>query len=121
MTFTDVLKREGVIISMDGRGQALDNIFVERLWRDVKYEDVYLKGYANMVELMVGLAEFFAFYNALRPHQSLGYQTPDTVYKTGIDGGELIVDKFGDDDKTPGEKNSTGQSRAAEEVEMGTA
>ena len=56
--FTGVLKREGVVISMDGRGRALDNIFVERLWRSVKHEDVYLKGYANMGELTVGLAQW---------------------------------------------------------------
>ena len=77
--FTGVFKSEGVAISMDGRGRALDNIFVERLWRNMKYEDVYLKGYANMAELMVGLAQYFAFYNAERPHQSLGYHTPDQV------------------------------------------
>lgn len=70
--FTDVLKREGVTISMDGRGRAFDNIFAERLWRNVKHEDVYLKGYANMAELMVGLAQYFAFYNEERPHQALG-------------------------------------------------
>lgn len=70
--FTGVLKREGVTISMDGRGRALDNIFVERLWRNVKYEDMYLTGYANMAELTVGLAQYFAFYNAERPHQALG-------------------------------------------------
>jgi putative transposase len=93
--FTDVLKREGVDISMDGRGRALDNIFVERLWRNVKHEDVYLKGYANMAELMVGLAQYFAFYNEERPHQSLGYQTPASVYRSGIGGGALIVDKYG--------------------------
>jgi putative transposase len=93
--FTDVLKREGVAISMDGRGRALDNIFVERLWRNVKHEDVYLKGYANMAELTVGLAQYFAFYNVERPHQSLGYRTPDEVYVSGIGGGAVIVDKFG--------------------------
>ena len=93
--FTDVLKREGVAISMDGRGRALDNIFVERLWRNVKHEDVYLKGYANMAELTVGLAQYFAFYNVERPHQSLGYRTPDEVYASGIGGGAVIVDKFG--------------------------
>jgi putative transposase len=93
--FTDVLKREDVAISMDGRGRALDNIFVERLWRNVKHEDVYLKGYANMAELMVGLAQYFAFYNEERPHQSLGYQTPATVYRSGVGGGALIVDKYG--------------------------
>ncbi|CUI05967.1 Mobile element protein [Janthinobacterium sp. CG23_2] len=93
--FTDVLKREGVTISMDGRGRALDNIFVERLWRNVKHEDVYLRGYANMAELVVGLAQYFAFYNAERPHQSLGYQTPISVYRSGVGGGALIVDKYG--------------------------
>ena len=121
LAFTDVLKREGVTISMDGRGRALDNIFVERLWRNVKYEDVYLKGYANMTELVVGLAQYFAFYNARRPHQSLSYQTPDQVHRDGIGGGALIVDRFGDDSKTPQEKSSTGQRRAADEVEIGTA
>jgi putative transposase len=63
--FTGVLKREGVAISMDGRGRALDNIFVERLWRNVKHEDVYLKGYANMGQLTVGLAQYFAFYKCV--------------------------------------------------------
>lgn len=119
--FTDVLKRESVTISMDGRGRALDNIFVERLWRNVKYEDVYLKGYANMAELTVGLAQYFAFYNTERPHQALGYQTPHHVYATGVGGGALIIDRFGDDDETPTETSSTGQRRAADEVEMGTA
>ena len=62
---------EGITISKDGRGRAFDNIFVERLWRTVKYEDVYLKGYATPVELMLGLTEYFAFYNDERPHQML--------------------------------------------------
>lgn len=93
--FTDVLKREGVAISMDGRGRALDNIFVERLWRNVKYEDVYLKGYNDMGELLVGLAQYFAFYNAERPHQSLNYKTPASVYRSGVGGGAMIVDKYG--------------------------
>ena len=113
--FTGVLKREGVAISMDGRGRALDNIFVERLWRNVKHEDVYLKGYANMGELTVGLAQYFAFYNAERPHQSLGYATPDQVYRTGIGGGALIVDKYGHTDERPGKECGTGQRRAAAE------
>jgi len=93
--FTNVLTREGVVISRDGRGRVFDNIFVERLWRNVKHEDVYLKGYATMGELMVGLTEYFAFYNGERPHQSLGDQTPQGVYQTGIGGGAMIVDKFG--------------------------
>ena len=93
--FTGVLKREGITISMDGRGRAFDNIFVERLWRSVKHEDVYLKGYATMGELTIGLAEYFAFYNGERPHQSLGQQTPDIVYRTATGGGAMIFDKFG--------------------------
>jgi putative transposase len=119
--FTGVLKREGVAISMDGRGRALDNIFVERLWRNVKYEDVYLKGYANMAELTVGLAQYFAFYNAVRPHQSLGYATPDHVYRAGVGGGALIVDRFDSADRERQEDSGTGQRRAAAGVEMDTA
>ena len=93
--FTGVLKREGITISMDGRGRAFDNIFVERLWRSVKHEDIYLRGYGNMVELMIGLTAYMLFYNEERPHQSLGYSTPNEVYRTGIGGGAMIVDKFG--------------------------
>jgi putative transposase len=92
--FTGVLKREGIVISMDGRGRAFDNIFVERLWRSVKHEDVYLKGYASMGELTVGLTEYFIFYNTERPHQSLGQKTPEIVYRSAIGGGAVIVDKF---------------------------
>ena len=92
--FTDVLKREGIEISMDGRGRAYDNIFVERLWRNVKYENVYLHGYASVTELFMGLSEYFAFYNTERPHQSLGNRTPHAVYASGIGGGALIVDKY---------------------------
>ena len=93
-SFTDVLKREGITISMDGRGRAFDNIFVERLWRNVKYEDVYLKGYATVGELMLGLSEYFTLYNAERPHQALQNKTPDEVYKTAAGGGALIVQKY---------------------------
>ncbi len=101
VAFTGVLEREGIVISMDGRGRVFDNIFVERLWRNVKYEDVYLKGYATMSELMVGLAGYFAFYNGERPHQSLGDMTPDVVYRTAMGGGALIVDKFGGAGENP--------------------
>ena len=92
--FTGVLNCHGIAISMDGRGRALDNIFVERLWRSVKHEDVYLKGYVNMPELQLGLTEYFEFYNTERPHQSLGDLTPIQVYQTGSGGGARIVDKF---------------------------
>ena len=93
--FTGALKREGIAISMDGRGRALDNIFVERLWRSIKYEDMYLQGYGTMGELTLGLARYFAFYNCKRPHQSLGNRTPHEVYASGRGGGAKIVDKFG--------------------------
>jgi putative transposase len=93
-SFTGVLKANHIAISMDGRGRALDNIFVERLWRSVKYEDVYLKGYSNPMELMIGLTEYFVFYNDERPHQSLGNRTPAEVYATASGGGARIVDKF---------------------------
>jgi putative transposase len=92
--FTDVLKLHDIKISMDGRGRALDNIFVERLWRSLKYEDVYLKCYTNVLALIAGLTEYFLFYNTERPHQALGYRTPDEIYRTGDGGGARIVDKF---------------------------
>jgi len=94
--FTRVLLDAGIAISMDGRGRALDNLFVERLWRTVKYEDVYIKGYASLPELLLGLTEYFAFYNGERPHQSLGYRTPVDVHRSGEGGGACIVDRFGD-------------------------
>ena len=93
--FTGVLKAHGIAISMDGRGRALDNIFVERLWRSVKYEDVYLRGYTTLSELQRGLTDYFAFYNTERGHQSLNYVTPDEVYRTASGGGARIVDQFG--------------------------
>lgn len=92
--FTGALKREGITISMDGRGRAFDNIFVERLWRSVKHEDVYLNGYASMGDLLAGLTRYFAFYNDERPHQSLGYSTPDAVYRAAQGGGALIIDRY---------------------------
>ena len=71
----------GARVSMDGRGRCPDNVFVERLWRTVKYEDVFLRGYESVPELERGLREYFAFYNEARLHQSLGYKTPAEVYR----------------------------------------
>ncbi len=79
-TFTQVLKGNLIQISMDGKGRAIDNIFVERIWKSVKYEDIYLKSYQNGTELQNGLEKYFDFYNQERLHQSLSYQTPDKVY-----------------------------------------
>jgi putative transposase len=79
--FTGRLESAGVAVSMDGRGRALDNVFVERLWRSVKYEDIYIQGYDTVPGLHRGLASYFAFYNDERPHQSLDYRTPAAVYR----------------------------------------
>lgn len=78
--FTGKLHEAGVRISMDGRGRAYDNIFVERLWRSVKYEEVYLHEYQTVAEAVYGLDQYFGFYNDERPHQSLNYRTPAEVY-----------------------------------------
>jgi putative transposase len=80
LEFIGRLEAEGIAVSHDGRGRALDNVFVERLWRSVKYEDVYIKDYASVVELETGLTEYFQLYNDHRPHQSLNYQTPASVH-----------------------------------------
>lgn len=82
--FTERLKAHGISISMDGRGRGLDNIFVERLWRSVKYEEVYLKDYRHASDAMKSLHQYFEFYNRERLHQSLAYKTPETVYRHGI-------------------------------------
>lgn len=89
--FIQVLKRAGVQISMDGIGRALDNVFVERLWRTVKYEDIYIKDYENGRELYEGLKQYFLYYNKERKHSSLEYRTPLFVYE----GGEIsLVEKL---------------------------
>ena len=79
-SFTKVLLDEGIKISMDGKGRALDNVFVERLWRSVKYEEVYLRSYSMVQEVRSGLKEYFRFYNQERMHQSLDYRVPMAVY-----------------------------------------
>jgi hypothetical protein len=76
-----------------------DGIILQ-LWRSVKYKEVYLKDYARVPELLLGLTTYFEFYNGERPHQALGYDTPDRVYATGQGGGALIVDKFGETAET---------------------
>jgi len=78
--YVDLLLGQGVLVSMDGHGRARDNIFTERLWRTVKYEEVYLTEYANPREARHGLSRYFPFYNCERPHQALAYQTPAVVY-----------------------------------------
>jgi putative transposase len=93
--FTGRLESAGVAVSMDGRGRCLDNVFVERLWRTVKYEDIYPHGYAAVPELSAGLQEYFPFYNEQRYHQALDYRTPGAVYRSlgGRKGGRGIGEK----------------------------
>jgi len=79
-SFTGRLKEGGIRISQDGRGRFWDNIFIERLWRSVKYEEVYLKDYANVPEAIGELGKYFSYYNTQRPHQALGYQAPEKVF-----------------------------------------
>ncbi len=81
--FTQTLQERGIRVSMDGKGRYLDNIFVERLWRSIKYEEVYLKAYQTVAEARVGINAYLEFYNRRRPHQSLGYRTPAQVYQKG--------------------------------------
>ena len=79
-SFTGVLKDHDIDISMDGKGRAMDNIMIERLWRSLKYEDIYLKDYETVEELIAGLREYFEYYNNERSHQSFGGRTPAEVY-----------------------------------------
>src|SRR5712672_4013535 len=92
--FTGVLAAAEVQISMDGRGRWMDNVFIERLWRSLKYEDIYLKGYADGHEARHGIADWVTFYNHRRPHQALANRTPMAIWRDGITGalGEGAVD-----------------------------
>jgi len=80
MAFTSFLQKHGIKISMDGKGAWRDNVFVERLWRSVKYEEVYLKAYSNVPETRTSITPYLAFYNSKRPHSSLDGNTPDMAY-----------------------------------------
>src|SRR5437870_5526163 len=82
--FTGTLKDHGITISRDGKGRCMDNIFVERLWRSLKYEEVYLNAYANVAEAKAGIGAWLDFYNEERQHQSLGYHTPRQIYQEGL-------------------------------------
>jgi len=92
--FTGVLTAAGIRISMDGRGRWMDNVFIERLWRSLKHEDVYLKGYADGHDAKAGIAEWIGFYNTRRPHQALRNRTPMEVWRDGVTGkfDEMAVD-----------------------------
>ena len=85
--FTGMLAAAGIRISMDGRGRWMDNVFIERLWRSLKHEDIYLKGYADGREAHAGVASWLAFYNAVHPHQALANRTPMEVWHEGMAAG----------------------------------
>jgi putative transposase len=89
-SFTTLLDEAGIRISMDGKNRALDNIVVERFWRSLKYEEVYLKDYADVNECRLSIGNYIANYNSFRPHQSLDHVVPDTVYQSGL---RSLVDK----------------------------
>jgi len=82
--FTGTLKRHEIAISMDGKGRCMDNIFVERLWRSLKYEEVYLNAYVSVAEARTGIGAWLSFYNNERQHQSLGYRTPQQIYEESL-------------------------------------
>lgn len=91
--FTDILKSHGIAISMDGKGRCMDNIFTERLWRTIKYENVYMRSYATIKEATAGIGDYLNFYNTKRGHQALAYKTPHEVYfQQGND--KLITNHF---------------------------
>ncbi|RYZ91374.1 MAG: hypothetical protein EOP04_00730 [Proteobacteria bacterium] len=92
--FAKKLKSRSIEISMDGKGRAIDNIFTERLWRTMKYENVFLRGYQSMVEASDGLKEYLAFENDERLRGSLGYQTPNQVYSTSIEVAHISVGTY---------------------------
>jgi putative transposase len=90
VAFTGTLERAGILISMDGRGRWMDNVFIERLWRSLKHEDVYLKGYADGREARAGISEWIRFYNNTRPHQALDHRTPMAVWADGASGAQAV-------------------------------
>lgn len=89
--FTSVIKQRGVNISMDGKGRAIDNVFTERLWRTIKYENIYIKGYQSMTEASEGIAEYIDFYNTERIHSAHEYHTPNQVYHDQIETKEIKI------------------------------
>ncbi len=92
VAFTGKLEAEGITISMDGRGRFMDNIFIERLWRSIKYEEVHLKAYADGREARAGIGAWMAFYNERRPHQAMDNQMPMAVWRAGMEATEAAAD-----------------------------
>lgn len=95
----EVLEGEGIRISMDGKGRVSDNIFVERLWRTLKYEEVYLKEYGDVWEAEENIKEYFKFYNTVRPHSALNYRTPEEVYRISKRVNQKVETNLGMDER----------------------
>ena len=93
--FTQTLREPGIRVSMDGKGRYLDNIFVERLWRSIKYEEVYLKAYQTVAQARTGINAYLEFYNRQRPHQDLDYRTPAEVYQNGQEEKKVAAQEVG--------------------------
>ncbi len=93
--FTQTLQERGIRVSMDGKGRYLDNIFVERLWRSIKYEEVYLKAYQSVAEARAAINAYLEFYNRQRPHQALGYRTPAEMYQNGQEEKKVAAQEAG--------------------------
>ena len=93
--FTSLLLEQGGQVSMNGKGRYLDNIFVERLWRSIKYEEVYLKAYQTVAEARTGINAYLEFYNRQRPHQALDYRTPAEVYQNGQEEKKVVLQEAG--------------------------
>jgi putative transposase len=96
--FTGLLEQHGIRISMDGKGSYNDNLFIERLWRTVKYEEVYLKAYQDGRAARIGIGDYFRFYNTQRPHQALGYRTPAEVYENSMESDSEAMIESGEPD-----------------------
>ena len=96
--FTGLLEQHGIPISMDGKGSYNDNLFIERLWRTVKYEEVYLKAYQDGRAARIGIGDYFRFYNTQRPHQALGYRTPAKVYENSMESDSEAMIESGEPD-----------------------
>src|SRR6516165_10685013 len=119
--FTGTLKDHGIMISMDGKGRCMDNIFVERLWRSLKYEEVYLNAYATVAQARTGIGAWLSFYIEERQHQSLGYRTPRQIYQEGLWIGGRSAMPTGSASPASRANSTSGEMLAFAHIPTGTA